>query len=94
MEATIISAISTDSNSTETVNLDYLWNDPYLIDTIVNEDSVELIYRQSCKFQMYPMSEPDKIFKIICSCQKGRWHKERVEGTIIPKSDEHYVFNK
>jgi hypothetical protein len=83
---------TTSPNGTDTTFNDYLWNDPILVDTIVKDDSVELVYRQMAKLQGYPFYEQDRVYKIICSCKDGQWHEERVEGVIVPKSDEHYIF--
>ncbi len=72
------------------------WSNPYLIDTIVNQDSIELIYRQDAQFSYTTGQESHtdiKIFKIIYSCKKGKWHKsERIEGSYISASDETYEF--
>lgn len=71
--------------------------EPYLIDTIVNKDSIELVYRQDSNIT-YATSghqpEPDiKIFKIVYSCKKGKWHEsERIEGEYISAEDETYEF--
>lgn len=79
--------------NTTTAGIGYWqWNEPILVETIKRESSVELIYRQTSKLDIYPMFEPDRVFKIICSCKDGKWNEERVDGVIIPKSDEHYIF--
>ncbi len=73
------------------------WGDPYLIDTIVNNKSIELVYRQDSQFTYTTIGidlDPDiKIFKVIYSCKKGKWHKsEKIKGQYISASDETYEF--
>jgi hypothetical protein len=73
------------------------WSNPYLIDTIVLEKSIELVYRQDAQFSYATLGyEPQtdiKIFKIIYSCKKGKWHKSKpIKGSYISAEDETYEF--
>ena len=54
------------------------WGLPYLIDTIINQDSIELVYRKNSNFTYtdgFGIQPDPNIFKVIYSCQKGKWHK-------------------
>ena len=73
------------------------WSYPSLIDTIVRQESIELVYRQDENIiatTTFDFNPPRiKIFKVIYSCKKGKWHKsERIEGSYISASDETYEF--
>ena len=73
------------------------WGHPYLIDTTVNQKSIELVYRQDAQFTYTTLGykpEPDiKIFKIIYSCKKGKWHKSKpITGSHVSAQDETYEF--
>ena len=70
---------------------------PYIIDTIVNDGSIEIVYRQDPTFTFttgFCDAQPDpKIYKIIYSCKKGKWHQsEKIEGNFVPSSGESYEF--
>ena len=85
-----------DEGNTGTVNTDG-FGYPCLIDTIVKQDSIELVYRRDPLFS-YTVSEhvaqPDpKIFKVIYSCKNKKWHQsERIEGSFVGVKDETYQF--
>lgn len=72
------------------------WSEPRLIDTIVNEKSIELIYRQDSQITLtvgWDSTPEIRIFKVIYSCRKGKWHEsEQIEGEYISASDEGYEF--
>lgn len=80
---------------TQTFSHASLWGQPSLIKTIVNEDSIELIYKQfSMTSNNFGMTPP-RIYKIVCSCKDGKWHKsEPIEGQIIEATEESYEFNE
>lgn len=86
--------VQTDGDST-TANYSE-WGVPFLIDTIVNQDSIELVYRQDPNFTyttLYGVQPEPEIFKVIYSCQKGKWHKsDKIEGEYVSASDESYSF--
>ncbi len=73
------------------------WGLPYLIDTNVYQDRIELVYKQDSMitFTGYPSSSPDpQIYKIIYSCKKGKWHEsEKIYGAYISAKIESYLFN-
>lgn len=83
-------------NSGTTSNVS-LWGFPTRI--AVNEFSnhIEMIYKQTymATLTSYPSPPPqERVFKIIFSCQDGKWHKsEPIYGTIIPESLETYEFD-
>jgi len=73
------------------------WGSPYLINTFVHLKSIELIYRQDSNVsytpEMRPVCEQIKIFKVIYSCKRGKWHvSDRIEGQYISAQDERYEF--
>lgn len=69
------------------------WIQPSLIDTIVNDDSIELIYKQNGSISNNFGSIPSRVYKIIYSCKNGMWHvSEPVIGKIIEATEEKYEF--
>ena len=83
-----ISVTSTESYCTSsTVSL----YDSFLIDTIVKENSIELVYKEVSIWN----GLDNRIYKIVYSCLDGKWHKsDRIYGEIIPKQviEETYKF--
>jgi hypothetical protein len=68
------------------------WSDPRLMETIVLEDSIELIYFEY-NIVSFSATNDRRIFKIIYSCVDGKWNQsERIYGEIIPAKEESYVF--
>ena len=63
---------------------------PELKDTIVKDDSIELIYKET------PYAGPrPSVFKIVYSCKDGKWHQsEKIYGQIIPAAKEKYKFEE
>ena len=81
------------SNNSVTNYSDF--GEPFLVDTIINEKSIELIYKENSNYAYftYPPMVDQRVFKIIFSCKNGKWHKsERIYGEIIPASDETFIF--
>ena len=73
------------------------WSFPYLIDTIPREKSIELIYRQDSNIsyspEMRPIEERIRIYKIIYSCKKGKWHvSDPIYGNYVEAIEESYEF--
>lgn len=70
------------------------WSDPSLVKTIVNEDSIELVYKQySMVSTGFHGDFPSRVYKVICSCKDGKWHKsDPIEGEIISAVEEGYQF--
>jgi len=69
-----------------------VWNESRLIDTLVFDDRIELVYKQSSVLVTRPLIPP-KIFKVVYSCKKGKWHQsEKIEGSYRSASDETYEF--
>ena len=65
---------------------------PYIIDTIVKDDSIEVIYKQECY-----LTGNYLVYKIIYSCKDGKWHvSDKIYGKIIEERiiEEHYEFNE
>lgn len=83
-----------DYNSTST----YIYNPPKyssveLINTIVLEDGIELIYKGFLHFLM-PISNRIEIWKDIYGCFDGKFCKiETVYGRHIPAQEETYEFD-
>lgn len=73
------------------------WGKPYLIDTVVLEDSIELIYRQDSNLTYtvnWQIHEDVKIYKIVFSCKNGKWHvSDNIEGKYIHARGETYEFD-
>lgn len=83
-----ISVTSTESYCTScTVSL----YDSFLIDTIVKENSIELVYKEVSIWN----GLDKRVYKIVYSCLDGKWHKsDRIYGEIIPEQviEETYKF--
>ena len=83
-----ISVTSTESYCTScTVSL----YDSFLIDTIVKENSIELVYKEVSIWN----GLDNRVYKIVYSCLDGKWHKsDRIYGEIIPEQviEETYKF--
>lgn len=65
---------------------------PYIIDTVVKEDSIEVIYKQECY-----LTDNNLVYKIIYSCKDGEWNiSDKIYGKIIEERiiEEHYEFNE
>lgn len=73
-----------------------LWSYPELINVIENNDSIEMIYKETSMIchTSFPAPPPEvRVFKYIFSCVDGKWNKsDRIYGRIIPASDESYEF--
>ncbi len=84
------------STSTSTAGIN-TWSFPIRMDIIENNDSIEMIYKETSTMQLAiypPISPQERIFKIIFSCVDGKWNKsERIYGEIIPSSEESYRFD-
>lgn len=88
----------TDLDHTTALNFEE-WSSPILINTVVYEDRIELIYKQEPNFTwtisgyiLSPQPDP-KIFKIVYSCKNGKWHEsDKIEGEYISARDETYEF--
>lgn len=66
---------------------------PYLVDTIVKDDCIELIYKQMSNYSNNWGELPIIVFKIIYSCKDGKWDvSERIYGKIIKATKESYEF--
>ena len=83
-----ISVTSTGSYCTScTVSL----YDSFLIDTIVKENSIELVYKEVSIWN----GLDKRVYKIVYNCLDGKWHKsDRIYGEIIPEQviEETYKF--
>ena len=81
------------SNGTSNINL---WSNPECINVIENNDSIEMIYKETSMicYTSFPAPPPEvRVFKFIFSCVDGKWNKsDRIYGKIIPASDESYEF--
>lgn len=67
-----------------------------LMDTIVYDDRVELIYKETemFAFTANPVQYPEpKVYKVVYSCKKGKFHEsERIYGHYLKPSGEGYSF--
>ena len=78
------------ATSTTTFNT---WSPPSLMETIVNHDSIELIYKQYSMMSNNFGNCPSRCYKIIYSCKDGKWHEsEMLEGIIMEATQERYEF--
>lgn len=69
------------------------YGEPQLIDTIVKDDSIELVYTETKLWSMSFGDVEKRVFKIIYSCKEGKWNKsDKIYGEIIPASEERYEF--
>lgn len=65
----------------------------YLVDTIVKDDCIELIYKQMSNYSNNWGELPILVFKIIYSCKDGKWNvSEHIYGKIIKATKESYEF--
>lgn len=59
-------------------------------------DTIEMIYKETSNlcYTSYPSPPPEeRVFKIVYSCQNGKWNKsEPIYGEIVPSKDEYYEF--
>jgi len=87
-------------NTTSTFNFNS-WGYPELIDTVVNKDSIELVYKQESNLTYtvhhdnpFMSAQPTpRIYKVIYSCVDGKWNEsEQIEGQFIPAKDDSYEF--
>lgn len=65
--------------------------DSFLIDTIVKENSIELVYKEVSIWN----GLDKRVYKIVYSCLDGKWHKsDRIYGEIILEQiiEETYKF--
>ena len=73
------------------------WGTPIFIEAKEVGESIEFLYRQisNCVTLQYPSPPPsERVFKIVYSCKKGKWHKsEPIYGKIIPAQEEYYEFD-
>lgn len=68
---------------------------PSLVKTIVNEDSIELIYKIPSMVSNGFGLGADIIYKIIYSCKDGKWHQsDRIPGEVVEATKESYEFNQ
>lgn len=74
------------------------WGAPIFIEAREVGKTIEFIYKQvsNTTLTIYPSPPPEeRIFKIIFSCKKGKWHKsEPIYGKIIPAQEEYYDFEQ
>jgi hypothetical protein len=87
-------SISATGTTSATIQLN-IWEDPIFIKAQEVGDSIEILYKQQSRITYnYTGEIPSRVFKIVYSCKKGKWHKsEPVYGIIIPASEEIYEFN-
>lgn len=69
------------------------YGEPRLMDTIVKDDCIELVYTETKLWSMSFGDVDKRVFKIVYSCKEGKWNKsEKIYGEIIPASEEKYEF--
>ncbi len=73
-----------------------LWGTPDLIKTTEVGETIEMMYKETSMitYAVYPSPPPEvRVFKIVYSCQDGKWHKSPpIYGKIIPAVSESYEF--
>ncbi len=70
------------------------WSEPELVQTIVKNQSVELIYTQHTTIFIDWQGPSYRCFKIIFSCIDGKWNQSKpIYGEIIPATKQTYEFN-
>lgn len=88
---------SLDLSSTGSTCMD-TWFDPIRIQVIEHYDSIEFVYKETSMITLtiHPSPPPEvRVFKIVFSCKKGKWHKsERIYGEIVESTDEYYEFDE
>lgn len=88
-------AITTTTFQTGTTGF---WGTPIFIEAKEVGKTIEFIYKQvsNMTLTIYPSPPPEeRIFKIVFSCKKGKWHKsEPIYGKIIPAQEEYYEFEQ
>jgi hypothetical protein len=78
------------SITSNTLSNNFLYSNPVIIDTIINIDSIEVVYkRQYLVSNNYGMPHPE-IYKEIYSRTDGTMIREN--GKYIPAQDESYEF--
>ena len=71
------------------------YGNPRIIDTIINEDSIELVYIEELIVGRSWTSPERRVYKVVFSCKDGKWHKsEPIYGDIIPQQEERYEFQQ
>lgn len=66
------------------------WTTPVLVDTIILEGSIELIYT---RWSTTWGPSADQCYKVVYSCVDGKWNvSEPIFGEIIPATEEAYEF--
>lgn len=93
---------NTNATTTYVPNIELKWKEPYRVDIIEYDDSIEMIYKQegvdySKTYLLdYPPNPPEyftRVFKIVYSCVDGKWNvSEPIYGKIIPATEETYEF--
>lgn len=85
---------TTFQSETGTINI---WGAPIFIEAKEVGKTIEFIYKQISTILtlQYPSPQPkERVFKIVYSCKKGKWHKsEPIYGKIIPAQEEYYEFD-
>lgn len=64
---------------------------PFIIDTIVYPDRIEIIYRCQSRVSNNWGSLPDQVYKIIYTISEK---SEKIIGKIIPAQPETYLFTQ
>ena len=89
--ATLGGSISVTSTGSYCTSCTVSLYDSFLIDTIVKENSIELVYKEVSIWN----GLDKRVYKIVYSCLDGKWHKsDRIYGEIIPEQviEETYKF--
>ena len=72
------------------------WGTPILIKTTEVGETIEMMYKETSmitnlSYLQHPYDQ--RVFKIVYSCQDGKWHKSPpIYGKIIPAVSESYEF--
>ena len=78
--------VTTSSTGTGMTSMEQ-WSAPNLVQTLVNPDSIELVYTQYKTYSVNSFGPTERCFKIVYSVVDGKWNQSApIYGQIIPAS--------
>ncbi len=84
------------ANASTSTSIFNQWGIPKRIKVIENNDSIEMIYKETSTIILTVFPSPPRetrVFKIVFSCVDGKWNKsEPIYGKIISSQKEQYEF--
>jgi len=83
------------NSGTTTFSFTNQWTEPTLVDTVINEDSIEQVFTESSLMFQGFNTPTKRVFKVVYSVVDGKWNKsERIYGVINPAQEEYYDFDQ